>query len=148
VLDYVFGPSAQPRNLRDVLLVWFSTDFILTFSILAGLYLLVTKHSGRRQLMIGFKRCPLIRWFLLACLIASPAFAQQPLLQITSPVNQALVSEGQTITITVSADPSVQISMYGAILLCQRSKPTSDPTKFTLALPTNITRDCIRLPRR
>lgn len=36
VLDYVFGPSAQPRNLRDVLLVWFSTDFILTFSILDG----------------------------------------------------------------------------------------------------------------
>jgi hypothetical protein len=43
VLDYVFGPPWQHRNLGHVLLVWFSIDFILVFSALTGLYLLITK---------------------------------------------------------------------------------------------------------
>jgi len=33
-------------------------------------------------------------------------YAQQPLLQITAPANNTLATEGQPITITVSADPS------------------------------------------
>jgi hypothetical protein len=40
--------------------------------------------------------------------ITSPSYAQQPLFQITAPSNGALLQEGQTYTITLSADPSVQ----------------------------------------
>jgi hypothetical protein len=49
VLDYVFGPPWQHRNLGHVILVWFGTDFILVFSVLAVLYLLFTRlFVGRK----------------------------------------------------------------------------------------------------
>ena len=89
--------------------------------------------------MISLKRWPFIQSFLLACLIVSPALAQQPLLQITAPANQALVSEGQTITITVSADPSVQDIYIMTQHPLPEVQPTSSPTQFTMTIPTNIT---------
>jgi len=48
------------------------------------------------------------RFLLLIILSAASAAAQVPLLQITSPSNNTAVTAGQTFTITVSADPSVQ----------------------------------------
>lgn len=47
----------------------------------------------------------LVLWFL----IGSTGPAQQPPIQITSPVDGSVITSGQTITITVSADPSVQV---------------------------------------
>jgi hypothetical protein len=75
---------------------------------------------------------------LLAFFITSAAYAQQPLLQITSPGNGALLTEGQTYTITLSADPSVQNIGILAESAVPDAQPTSDPTQFSLTLPTTI----------
>jgi hypothetical protein len=45
-----------------------------------------------------------------ALLGATVALAQQPALRITSPLSGAVITAGQTITITVSADPSVRVA--------------------------------------
>jgi hypothetical protein len=72
---------------------------------------------------------------LLAAITAS---AQQTLLQITGPASNSLATEGQTITITVTADPSVQ-NLY---VIAQGPLPdvqaTSSSNEFTLTLPTTI----------
>lgn len=72
---------------------------------------------------------------LLACF----AHAQQTLLQITSPASGAFVAEGQTLTITVSADPSVQNVWVMTEAPLPEVQATSSATQFTLTLPTNIT---------
>ncbi len=75
---------------------------------------------------------------LMGFLAVSAAYAQRPLLQITSPSNRALAPEGQTLTITVAADSSVQyFSIMGEAPLPE-VQPTSSSTQFTLTLPTNI----------
>ena len=55
VLDCVFGPPWHHRNLGHVILVWFGTEFILVFSVPAGLYLLFIRlFCGSK--IIGLKR--------------------------------------------------------------------------------------------
>jgi hypothetical protein len=46
---------------------------------------------------------------LLGLLSAPLSHGQQPLLRITSPASGSVIAEGQTITTTVSADPSVRV---------------------------------------
>ena len=66
------------------------------------------------------------------------AIAQQPLLQITTPANASLATEGTTVNITVSADPSVQnVSVIAQIPLPQ-PQAGSSANQFTLTLPTTI----------
>jgi hypothetical protein len=86
----------------------------------------------------GEKNSP-FRWLvLMGCLVASAAHAQHPLLQITSPSNQSLVAEGQVVTITVSADPTVHNIFVSAQAPLAEVRPTSSPTQFTLILPANV----------
>ena len=71
-------------------------------------------------------------------LLMGMVYAQQSLLQITSPVSQSTALEGQSITITVSADPSVQyVSVFTQSPLPE-AQPTSVAAQFVLTLPTNI----------
>jgi hypothetical protein len=66
------------------------------------------------------------------------AIAQQPLLLITTPANASLATDGTTINITVSADPSVQnVSVIAQIPLPQ-PQAGSSANQFTLTLPTTI----------
>ncbi|HZR28357.1 MAG TPA: IPT/TIG domain-containing protein [Terriglobales bacterium] len=78
-------------------------------------------------------------WLLLMGLLVIPAYAQQPLLQITSPSNLSLATEGQILTITISADPSVQNIFIAGQSPLPPVQPTSNSNQFTLTLPTNIT---------
>ena|ERR1700694_970058 len=89
--------------------------------------------------MMHLRRWVVVQSSLMVFLIVCPAVAQNPLLQITSPANQALVSEGQTLTITVSADPSVQNVWVMAQNPLPEVQPTLNATQFTLNLPTNLT---------
>jgi hypothetical protein len=66
------------------------------------------------------------------------AFAQQPLLTITSPGSGTLLQEGQTYTITVSSDPSVQNIGIDAEYPVPYIQPTSNPRQFSLTLPMTI----------
>lgn len=75
---------------------------------------------------------------LMGLLMVSVAHAQQPLLQITSPSNQSLVAEGQVVTINVSADPSVQNVWVLAQAPLPEVQTTSNPTQFTLTIPTKV----------
>src|SRR5579863_6979234 len=81
---------------------------------------------------------PIVRLLLAGIFVVSAAYAQQPLLQIGSPANQAMVQEGQTVTVTVAADPSVQNIYVLTQSPLPAVHPTSNPTQFTLTLPTNI----------
>jgi hypothetical protein len=67
-----------------------------------------------------------------------PAASAQTLLQITSPANHSLIAEGQVVTITVSANPSVQNIWVLAQAPLPEVKPTSSATNFTLTLPINV----------
>jgi archaellum component FlaF (FlaF/FlaG flagellin family) len=68
-------------------------------------------------------------------------FAQSQLLQITSPPDQTVVLPGQTVTITVAADPSVtEIGIVGQNPL-GFSQNTVGPLQFTLTIPANIAFD-------
>ncbi len=84
--------------------------------------------------------CLLISQLVLSGTLAiSISYAQQqPLLQITSPTDQSRVQEGQTVTIVVAADPSVQNVYVLTQSPLPAVQPTSSPTQFTLTLPTNI----------
>lgn len=65
-------------------------------------------------------------------------FAQSQLLQITSPPGQTTVFPGQTVVITVAADPSVtEIGIVGQNPL-GFSQNTVGPLQFTLTIPQNI----------
>ncbi|MFY9911509.1 MAG: IPT/TIG domain-containing protein, partial [Candidatus Sulfotelmatobacter sp.] len=65
-----------------------------------------------------------------------PGYTQQPLIQITSPANNSLFTEGTTITITVSADPSVQVVGVIPPYPLPEIVGTSTPNQFTLTIPT------------
>jgi hypothetical protein len=75
---------------------------------------------------------------LLPMFIAAVGQAQQPLLQITGPANASLATEGTTITITVSADPSVQNVSVLVPYPLPEPQTTSSLNQFTLTLPTTI----------
>jgi len=77
---------------------------------------------------------------LLPFFLDVPVFAQT-LLQITSPSNSTgvpLFQEGQTYTITLSADPSVQNIGVVTPPPLPGAQPTANPLQFTLTLPTSI----------
>jgi hypothetical protein len=98
----------------------------------------VKGDSAQKQQMIHANKVPVFWLVLTAFLIVSAANAQQPLLQITSPADQSLAPEGQTLTITVSADPSVRNIYVMTEHPLPAVQPTPSPTQFTLTLPTNI----------
>lgn len=81
----------------------------------------------------------IFRFVQAIALLACSAHAQQPLLQITSPAAGAFVAEGQTLTITVSANPTVQNIFVMTQSPLPEVQPTSSATQFTLTLPTNLT---------
>lgn len=73
--------------------------------------------------------------------IVSPTSAQT-LLQVTSPSNSSgipVYQEGQTYTITLWADPSVQNIAVMTQFPLPDPQATAIPLQFTLTLPTNIT---------
>ncbi|HVO63908.1 MAG TPA: IPT/TIG domain-containing protein [Terriglobales bacterium] len=80
-----------------------------------------------------------LRRLALIAISVTSAYAQQSLLQITSPTDRSLVNEGQTITITLAADPSVQNIFVAAQFPLPGVQATSNPNQFTLTLPNNIT---------
>jgi hypothetical protein len=59
-------------------------------------------------------------------------------LQITSPANNSLAVEGSTITISVSADPSVQIVEVDGDTPLPAVQVGSGSGQFTLTIPTTI----------
>ena len=67
-----------------------------------------------------------------------PAASAQALLQITNPSNLTLYQEGQTYTITVSADPSLSNIFVTPESPLPAAQATSNPLQFNLMLPTNI----------
>jgi hypothetical protein len=77
--------------------------------------------------------------FALGCIVASPLYGQQRLLQITSPANQALINEQTTVPITVLANPSVQKVFVNAQSPLPPVTSTADPTQFTLYLSKYVT---------
>ena len=63
--------------------------------------------------------------------------AQQPLLQITSPVEGTVVRPGQSITVTLAADPSVQnMAVWGDAAL-SFGESTPSPLQFTISVAPN-----------
>lgn len=63
--------------------------------------------------------------------------AQQPLLQITSPVEGTVVRPGQSITVTLAADPSVQnMAVWGDAAL-SFGQSTPSPLQFTISVAPN-----------
>jgi len=81
----------------------------------------------------------LSRGALAVALPICSSHAHHPLLQFTSPLNEPSLAEGQTVTIAVSADPSVQNVWVMAQAPLPDVQPTSSPTQFTMRLPTNMT---------
>lgn len=71
-------------------------------------------------------------------LCATAAHSQQSPLQITSPANNGLATEGTSLTITVSADPSVQNVYVITGSPLPDAQNTSTANQFTLTLPTTI----------
>jgi len=69
---------------------------------------------------------------------AAPLGNCQQLLQITAPSNNSLATEGTTINITVSADPSVTVVGILVGNPLPDPQPTSSAKQFTLTLPNTI----------
>jgi hypothetical protein len=88
--------------------------------------------SYRRQLLFA------IVILVIQLFVVPLGNAQQPLLQVTYPFNSSTVQEGQTITVTVSADASVQNVTVMTESPLPDAQPTSDPTQFSLTIPTTI----------
>jgi hypothetical protein len=65
--------------------------------------------------------------------------AQEPLLQITAPVDRALVTSGQTISISVSADPSVQVVGVVADGPFPDLQSGSSSNQFLQTIPASVT---------
>ncbi len=84
------------------------------------------------------RKAILLGMILFLGFFATAASAQQPLLTITSPGSGTLLQEGQTYTITISFDPSVQNIGIDAEFPVPDIQPTSDPSKFSLTLPMTI----------
>jgi hypothetical protein len=65
-----------------------------------------------------------------------PLIAQQPTIRIVSPVTQSQVAPGQSVTITVQADPAVQDIFVYAQEPLSAAASTSSSNQFTLLIPT------------
>ena len=89
---------------------------------------------------------------LITGLIPVPSSAQQTLLRILSPASTPVVRPGQTVTITVSADPAVQklvlmgqhplgmarLAVDGAAGIVAQGQGEGHPLEFLLTIPTAI----------
>ena len=75
---------------------------------------------------------------LLGLLSAPLSHGQQPLLRITSPASGSVIAEGQTITTTVSADPSVRVIGVLSDGPFPSLQATSHSNQFLQAIPTTI----------
>ncbi len=84
----------------------------------------------------------LVAIFALALAFAFEASAQQPLLQITAPASGSVVTEGQAVTISVAADPSVQIVGVITQSPLPEVQSTSSSNQFSLTVPTTVLRGC------
>jgi len=77
---------------------------------------------------------------VLLAFAAAQAFAQSNLLQITSPASGTMVYPGQTIVISVKADPSVSnVAIIGQDPLGFSQKTNGEPLQFELAIPLKTT---------
>ena len=92
--------------------------------------------------MTSWKIIPFYAVMVLFVFFAIQVSAQT-LLQITSPSNSSsaipVYREGQTYTVTLSADPSVSNISVISDWHLPDAQPTGNPLQFTLTLPTNIT---------
>ena len=91
-------------------------------------------------------------FLLITGLITVPSFAQQEQLRILSPASGLVVRPGQTVTITVSADSSVQklvltgqhplgmarLAAGGAAGMVAQGQAQGHPLQFLLTIPTAI----------
>jgi hypothetical protein len=78
----------------------------------------------------------------MVLLLFSALAPAQTTLQVTSPTNASgvpVLKEGQTYTITLSADPSVSSFIVVPQSLLPAAQPTTNPLQFSLTLPTSIT---------
>lgn len=75
---------------------------------------------------------------LLTIFLPTFGHAQQPLIQITSPANNGVATEGMTITITVSANGSLQNVSVMTPSPLPDIQGTSTANQFTLTIPTKI----------
>jgi hypothetical protein len=93
--------------------------------------------------MISWKTIGFGLLMVIVVISVIPSAFAQTLLQITSPLSGLpyfpLYTEGQTYTITLSADPSVSNIAVMTPPSFPDAQPTSNPAQFTLTLPTNIT---------
>lgn len=81
------------------------------------------------------------RLLLAALVIASACVAQQPQLQISSPVDGAVVNPGQTILVTVTSPANIvftSVAVAAEDPLDLANIATSVPAQFSLTIPTNI----------
>src|SRR5579863_4683129 len=79
-----------------------------------------------------------LHWLGAVLILSAYALAQDSLLSIVSPADQSVVFEGQTLTIKVAADHSVQnLAIMGQYPLPQ-AQPTGNPGEFSMKLPMNI----------
>jgi hypothetical protein len=78
---------------------------------------------------------------VLVASLTAPAFGQQPVLQITSPSQNASVSVGQILTISVSVAAGTSFSLVGIVAtdpLGDLGPLTTAPYQFLLNVPVNI----------
>ncbi len=76
---------------------------------------------------------------ILFILLPAFSYAQQPRLQITSPSDGTIVTEGTTLSITVSADPSVEIIGVLTDGRFPDLRAGSSPNQFLQVIPTTLT---------
>src|SRR6266852_3977477 len=96
-------------------------------------------NSRKEAPMVRVKKYALAAGMLIVlqgsiCLTVA---AQQPLLQITSPADGAVVNSDQTITVLVSADPSIHdLMVFTDYRLKVGGSPS--PKKFLLTIPATV----------
>jgi len=76
--------------------------------------------------------------------LAIPGYSQSQLLSITAPADGSTAHQGQTITVTLSVDPSLQV----AVVLAENPLPplqALSATQFQLTIPSNTPSKVYRL---
>lgn len=83
----------------------------------------------------------LIKVSFIFSLLPSVSAGQQPLLQITSPANGAIVSPGQNLSVAVSSPAGAtfaQVDVIGESPIGMSTVAASVPTQFSIAIPSDI----------
>jgi hypothetical protein len=88
--------------------------------------------------VLSWTKCAVLLVVLLGVLTAPSSLGQQPLLRITAPVSGSVITEGQTMTITVSADPSVRLIDVLLDGPFPSIRSTSHANQFLQTIPTTI----------